>query len=97
MARRSVTTGEREEDTMRDEEFIGVDHDQALLLAVEYAREHGKPFVVVGQAGHGFGVVAEEDLAEMRETLAGFAAATARPPVLVTTYRVAPDGALQAA
>lgn len=81
---------------MRDEDFIGVDHDQALDLAARYAREHGKPFVVVGTPREGFGAVAEEDMAELRATFAGFAAATGRPPVLVTTYRVTPDGALQA-
>lgn len=83
--------------TRHDEEFIGIEHDQALALAGEYAREHGKPFVVVGTVGMGFGPVAEEDLAEMRETFDSFAAATARPRALVATYRVRPDGATEAA
>ncbi len=81
----------------RTDEFPGLDHDQALNLARQYAREHGKPFVVVGTVGMGFGPVAEEDLSEMRATFASFSAATSRPPVLVTTYRVQPDGHMEAA
>jgi len=81
----------------RTEEFPGLDHDQALDLARQYAEEHGKPFVVVGSAGMGFGPVAEEDLPEMRATFDSFAAAVRRPSTLVTTYRVRPDGQLEAA
>ena len=74
-----------------------LDHDQALDLARQYAQEHGKPFVVVGSAGMGFGPVAEEDLPEMRAIFDSFAAAVARPSTLVTTYRVRADGGLEAA
>jgi hypothetical protein len=81
---------------MHDQDFPTLDHDQALDLARQYAKEHGKPFVV-GSAGLGFGPVAEEDLPEMRATFDSFAAATQRPPTLVTTYRVRPDGQLEAA
>lgn len=42
------------------DETAVLDHDQALDLARQYAQEHGKPFVVVGSAGMGFGPVAEE-------------------------------------
>ena len=81
----------------RTDEIPGLDHDQALDLARQYAQEHGKPFVVVGSAGMGFGPVAEEDLPEMRATFDSFAAAVRRPSTLVTTYRVRPDGNLEAA
>jgi|GEM_PF-2989884 len=81
----------------RTDEIPGLDHDQALDLARQYAQEHGKPFVVVGSAGMGFGPVAEEDLPEMRATFDSFATTVRRPSTLVTTYRVRPDGQLEAA
>lgn len=79
------------------DDYVKLDHGQALDLAAQYAREHGKPFVVVGTADLGFGPVAEEDVAEMEATYSSFAAAVARPSSLVKTVRVCPDGQLEAA
>jgi len=82
---------------MMDRDYVDVEHDQALALAAEYAKEHTKAFVVAGAVPMGFGPVAEEDLPEMRATFDSFAAAVQRPSTLVTTYRVRPDEQLEAA
>ncbi len=80
----------------RPDDFPGIEHDQALALACAYAREHSKPFLVVGMVHLGFGACAEEDLSAIRAACDDFAAKTGHAP-LVTTYRVRPDGQLEAA